>query len=197
MAFDSNYRQKTARYIVTISAETKSPKIPIGKYENGHMHVETDYYYAEKTKDKIQKVIDDYNVSRYYALISELRTQFQFIIGDKRGIIIKKTENAALVLVSDGTLGEIRPLDEKRNVYVNSVLHPISASEAECGYGDDIAFTFEDILGKINTCISTQHKETWPETYVGNHIGMSKEDLREVLREKDSEYAADLARRRC
>ena len=168
-----------------------------GKYENGHMHVETDYYYAEKTKDKIQKVIDDYNVSRYYALISELRTQFQFIIGDKRGIIIKKTENAALVLVSDGTLGEIRPLDEKRNVYVNSVLHPISASEAECGYGDDIAFTFEDILGKINTRISTQHKETWPETYVGNHIGMSKEDLREVLREKDTEYAADLARRRC
>lgn len=132
--FDSNQREKTARYIMAISAETKSPKTPIGSYENGHMRVETDYMYAEGTKDRLQKVIDDYKVSHYYALISELRTPFQFIHGDKRGIIIKKTDNAALVLISDGTLGEIRPLDEKKNIYRNSDLFPISVSEAECGY---------------------------------------------------------------
>ncbi len=105
--FDSNHREKTARYIVAISAETRSPKVPIGRYENGHMRVETDYMYAEETKDRLQKVIDDYNVSQYYALISELRTPLQFILGDKRGVIVNKTDNAALVLLSDGTLGEI------------------------------------------------------------------------------------------
>lgn len=173
------------------SQEMRSPKVPIGRYENGHMRVETDYMYAEGTKDRLQKVIDDYNVSHYYALISELKTPFQFILGDKRGVIVKKTDNAALVLLSDGTLGEIRPLDEKKNIYRNSDLFPILASEAECGYGTDIACVFETMLGKINTQISAAHKDAWPEMYLGgDHIGLTKEQLRDILRAEDSEYKA-------
>jgi hypothetical protein len=211
----SELRQKFARYIVAIDTEVKDEEIKDeGKDNNRELFFSSFFvqYMDKKIKErldevgeksnlgKLEKCVNDYNlVPTYLGRISEkFSPNVTFQIGENSGILVAKRDGKYLVVLSDGTLAEVFPLDANGNLYDKSEIKTgITFNDAtKYGKDEELAHALEKNIGIINIMIQNMHKHKFPKLYnAGGYTHMSDSDLIAYTEEVDAhmrkQYKAD------